>query len=301
MHISRIDLNLLVVLDAIYAEGGITRAAEKLHLSQPAVSHALGRLRELFKDPLFEREGRAMVPTRLTRSLIEPVQRALRGLEVTLNELESFDSTTTQKRFTIGLRDVLESTLLPSFMQRICTTAPLIDISVVHVNRRDLEAELAMGTLDAAIDVLLPVSEKVRHAQIALDRLVVVARKGHPAVSTRLDLETYLKQDHILVSSRRSGIGSIEDVEISRLGLQRRIRLRCQHYYAACRIVSQTDLILTMPERYARDTNRLFNNQILPLPLEMMPLDVYLYWHANVDNEPSNRWLREQLMQAVER
>ncbi len=301
MHINRIDLNLLVVLDAIYAEGGITRAAEKLHLTQPAVSHALGRLRELFKDPLFEREGRAMVPTPLTRSLIEPVQRALRGLEVTLNELETFDPTSTQKRFTIGLRDVLESTLLPSFMQRICASAPLIDISVVHVNRRDLETELAMGTLDAAIDVLLPVSEKVRHRQIALDRLVVVARKGHPAVNARLDLETYLKQDHVLVSSRRTGVGSLEDVELSRLGLQRRLRLRCQHYYAACRIVSQTDLVLTMPERYARDTNRLFNNQILPLPLEMMPLDVYLYWHANVDKEPSNRWLREQLMQAVER
>ncbi len=301
MHISRIDLNLLVVLDAIYTEGGITRAAGKLHLTQPAISHALGRLRELFKDPLFEREGRAMVPTPLTRSLIEPVQRALRGLEVTLNELESFDPITTQKRFTIGLRDVLESTLLPAFMQRICAAAPLIDISVVHVNRRDLENELAMGTLDAAVDVLLPVSEKVRQQRVALDRLVVVARKGHPKVNARLDLETYLEQDHVLVSSRRSGIGSLEDVELSRMGLQRRLRLRCQHYYAACRVVSQTDLILTMPERYAHDTNRLFNNQILPLPLEMLPLDAYLYWHANVDKEPSNRWLREQLLQAAER
>ena len=301
MHISRIDLNLLVVLDAIYTEGGITRAAGKLHLTQPAISHALGRLRELFKDPLFEREGRAMVPTPLTRSLIEPVQRALRGLEVTLNELESFDPATTQKRFTIGLRDVLESTLLPAFMQRIYVNAPLIDIGVVHVNRRDVEAELAMGTLDAAIDVLLPVSEKVRHSRIALDRLVVVARKGHPKVNARLDLETYLEQDHVLVTSRRSGIGSLEDVELSRMGLQRRLRLRCQHYYAACRVVSQTDLILTMPERYANDTNRLFNNQILPLPLEMLPLDAYLYWHANADKEPSNRWLREQLLQAAER
>ncbi|MGH8454215.1 MAG: LysR family transcriptional regulator [Nevskiales bacterium] len=294
MHINRIDLNLFVVLDAIFSEGGITRASQKLQLSQPAVSHALGRLRGMFNDPLFVREGRAMVPTPLARSLIEPVRRSLRELEVTLNEHERFDPASTQKHFTVAVRDVLESTLLPPLMRYVIAQAPRIDIAAIRVDRRQLESELAMGTLDAAIDVLLPLSGKIQRRRIALDPVVVVARKNHPHLRSDFDLETYLRQEHVLVSSRRSGPG-LEDVELSRLGLQRRIRLRCQHYFAACQVVSQTELVLTMPERHARVTNAPFGNQILPFPVETPRLDAYLYWHVNVDNEPASRWLREQL------
>jgi DNA-binding transcriptional LysR family regulator len=299
VHISRIDLNLLVVLDAIYTEGGITRAAEKLHLTQPAISHSLGRLRELFRDALFVREGRAMVPTPLARNLIEPVRRALRSLEVTLNELERFDPASTRRRFTVAVRDVFEATVLPPLLQQVARAAPSVDVAAVQVERRDLESELAAGTLDCALDVLLPMSEQVRRRRITVDQHVVVARRSHPAVRRGLTLATYLKQHHVLVSSRRSGPG-LEDVELSRQGLSRRIRLRCQHYFAACRVVSQTDLVLTMPGSYARIANRQFGNRILPLPFAMPPLDAYLYWHANVDREPANRWLRERLAVAFE-
>jgi DNA-binding transcriptional LysR family regulator len=299
VHISRIDLNLLVVLDAIYTEGGITRAAEKLHLTQPAISHSLGRLRELFRDALFVREGRAMVPTPLARNLIEPVRRALRSLEVTLNELERFDPASTRRRFTVAVRDVFEATVLPPLLQQVAHAAPSVDVAAVQVERRDLESELAAGTLDCALDVLLPMSEQVRRRRITVDQHVVVARRSHPAVRRGLTLATYLKQHHVLVSSRRSGPG-LEDVELSRQGLSRRIRLRCQHYFAACRVVSQTDLVLTMPGSYARIANRQFGNRILPLPFAMPPLDAYLYWHANVDREPANRWLRERLAVAFE-
>lgn len=298
MHISRIDLNLLVVLDAIFSEGGITKASHKLHLTQPAISHALGRLRELFGDPLFTREGRAMVPTPFARRLIEPVRRSLRSLEITLNELESFDPSSTQKRFTLAVRDVLEAVVLPPLMKHINEHAPLVDVAAVRVDRRELESELAAGHLDVALDVLLPLSDAIRHTRIAEDRMVVIARKDHPEVGAKLNLETYLRQEHVLVSSRRTGPG-LEDVELSRLGLQRRTRLRCQHYYAACRVVSETDFILTMPERYGRIANAQFGNQVLPFPLENPTLDVYLYWHANVENEPANRWLRGMLTSAV--
>ena len=297
MHLNRIDLNLFVVLDAIYTEGGITRAAKKLHLTQPAISHALARLRLMFDDPLFKREGRAMVPTPLARRLMEPLRRSLRSLEITLNEASAFDPATSQKRFTIAVRDVLESTLLPGFMKRITRLAPHIEIAVVQADRRELESELAMGTIDAALDVLLPLSDRILRQRAGLDPLVVVARKQHPKVRRGLKLVTYLQQDHVLVSSRRSGPGLV-DIELSRRGLQRRIRLRCQHYFSACRVVSQTDLILTMPERYARDAGRLLGNQVLPLPFVMPALDAYLYWHANADAEPASRWLREQILQS---
>lgn len=297
MHISRVDLNLFIVFEAIYVEGSVTRASQKLNLTQPAISHALGRLRLLFDDPLFVRQGHAMVSTPLARSIIEPVRRSLRGFEVTLNGLDKFDPATTRKQFTLALRDVLESTILPPLVTKVCASAPLVDIAAIQVERRELESELAGGTLDLAIDILLPLSSEILHRQIMVDKTVVVARKNHPRIKGSLDLESYLEQDHILTSSRRRGPG-LEDFELSRLGVQRRIRLRCQHYFAACRVVSQTDLLLTMPERYAEVANQQFGNQILAFPTELPPFDVYLYWHANVDNDPANRWLREQVLQS---
>ncbi|HUP93087.1 MAG TPA: LysR family transcriptional regulator [Solimonas sp.] len=298
MHLNRIDLNLLVVLNAIYTEGGITRAADKLHLTQPAISHSLARLRELFGDALFVREGRAMVPTPLARKLIEPLRRSLRGLEVALNEVESFDPATSDKRFTLGVRDLLESTLLPPLMQRLAKGAPGVEIAAVRFDRQDLDSELAAGALDLALDVLLPHGEHVLHQRVALDRLVVVTRKRHPVAKGKLDLKTYLRLDHVIASSRRTGPG-LEDMELARRGLQRRIKLRCQHYFAACRVVEQSDLILTIPERYAGGASRQLDNVILPLPFEVPSLDAYLYWHANTDNEPANRWLREQIAEVM--
>jgi DNA-binding transcriptional LysR family regulator len=300
MHLSRIDLNLFVVFEAIYSEGSVTRASRKLNLTQPAISHALGRLRLLFNDPLFERQGHAMVSTPLARNLIEPVRRALRGFEVTLSGLEQFDPATSDKQFTLAVRDVLEATILPPLTARMRKDAPQVGLAAVKVERREIEGELAAGSLDVAIDVLLSLSNDIRHQQLLADKTVVVVRKDHPRIKSKLDLQAYLAEDHILASSRRHGSG-LEDFELSRLGLQRRVMLRCQHYYAACRVVSQTDLLLTMPERYARAANQHLDNRILPFPADMPPFDVYLYWHANVDGDPANRWLREQLIRSVRR
>jgi DNA-binding transcriptional LysR family regulator len=299
MHISKVDLNLFIVFEAIYAEGSITRASLKMNLTQPAISHALNRLRQLFDDPLFERQGHVMVPTPLARSIIDPVRLSLRGFEVTLNGAERFDAASSERGFSLGVRDVLEASVLPPLMARMAQDAPSATLSTLQVGRREMESELAAGTLDAAIDILLPLSNDIHRTLLAGDKTVVLVRRGHPVVKGTLDLDTYLRQEHIQTSSRRRGPG-LEDFELSRLGLQRRIRLRCQHYFAACRVVSQTDLVLTMPERLARIVNQQFGNQILPFPLQMPSLDIYLYWRANVDNDPASIWLREQIKASVQ-
>ena len=189
--------------------------------------------------------------------------------------------------------------MLPPLMKRVTEMAPQVNIAAVQTDRRELESELAAGTLDLAIDVLLPLSSAVLHTQIETDTTVVLVHKNHPLVRGSLDLETYLQQDHILATSRRKGPG-MEDFELSRLGLQRRVRLRCQHYFAACRVVSQTNLLLTMRERYARVVNEQFGNQILPFPLALPSFDAHLYWHANVDADPANLWLREQIIHSLQ-
>lgn len=299
-NLARIDLNLLVVLETIHAEGGITRAAEKLHLSQPAISHALARLRETFDDPLFVRQGNTMVPTPFARRLLEPVRESLRTLDEAFAGLERFDPATSRKRFTLGLRAVMEPAVLPALMQEILGAAPGVSVAAVRVDRRRVEADLASGALDIALDVLLPVPDAVRHVRLSSDRLVVVARHDHPGIGATLDLDAYLRLDHILVSARRRGMG-LEDAALSRLGHQRTIRMRCQQYFAACRVVSRTDLVLTMPERQARITNREFDNRVLPLPIDGPSLDAYLYWHASADTDPANVWLRDRIGTAFTR
>ncbi len=295
VNIRKVDLNLLVVLDAIYTEGGITRASKKLHLTQPAVTHALNRLRDVFDDPLFVRDGRSMIPTPKARALIGPTRESLRGIEIMLGESDRFDPLTATRRFVVGMRDTMEPTLLPALMERVGRLAPQVDLESVQTDRRALEHELAAGVLDVVLDVLLPTGDHIMQRPVPFDRLIVAARQGHPEVGPGLNLDTYLRQSHVLATVRRRG-GGVEDVELNRRGLQRHIRLRCQHHFAAFEVVRNSDLILTMPEGYAKVANAGGALQILDFPLPIPGHDGHLYWHANVDSDPANRWLREQVL-----
>lgn len=295
MHNHHLDLNLLQVFLTIYREGSLTRAARRLHLTQPAVSHALARLRDQLGDPLFEREGNAMVPTAKARQLFGPVSDTLHALDQALVLQPGFDPSSARQEFRLGLRDVLEAIALPPLMQQLQKEAPGIGIASVRTERRELESALASGSLDLAVDVLLPLGKDIRHQLVSSERLVVLARRGHPALNGPLTLDRYLEQRHILVSSRRRGQG-VEDFELTRLGLQRDIALRCQHFYAACQVAAGSDLLLTMPEHYARLLHRDTGTSIHPLPMEMPPLDVYLYWHARQQDDPASLWLRQHIV-----
>lgn len=300
MHLSQVDLNLFVVLEAIYREGNLTRAGRQLKLTQPAMSHALKRLRELLKDPLFIREGANMVPTPFSRNMINEVRQALQILEVNLYENRNFDPAHTRRDFQIGFWELMESGILPPLAKVMAKAAPEISITTSRVKRREIEAELASGTLDLALDIPITMSDSIKHQPLFSDRVVVMAREDHPALAGELDLDTYLGQDHIMVSSRRHG-PSLVDTELNRKGRKRRIVLRCQHYFAACRVVSETDMLLTIPERYAQLLNNGFGHRLHPFPLKtLQQLEIHMYWHESADNDPPNRWLREQIKRVVE-
>jgi DNA-binding transcriptional LysR family regulator len=290
---NRLDLNLLHVFDTIYREGSLTRAAKALHLTQPAVSHSLSRLRDHFDDPLFTRQGNQMVPTPLARRFLESMKPGLTQIQGAVNQFHAFDPANQRKTYSLGLRDVLESTFLPQLMQRL-DPYPELEIVSKRIPRREMETQLAAGKLDFSVDVLLPVSNQTSHELLRRDKLVVLARDGHPLASQTLDMKGYLAARHVLVSSRTEGPG-IEDFELSRLGVQRSIRLRCQHYYAACRVVEATDLLLTMPETYARIISERANITIMNPPADLPSLDAHLYWHKAYDQEPALLWFREQL------
>jgi DNA-binding transcriptional LysR family regulator len=300
VHLSQVDLNLFVVLEAIYREGNLTRAGRQLKLTQPAMSHALKRLRELLKDPLFIREGPNMLPTPFTRNMINDVRQALQILEVNLYENRNFDPAHTRRNFQLGFWELMESTILPSLAKTLAQAAQEISITTLRVKRREIEVELASGALDLALDIPITMSDSIRQKPLFSDRVIVVARAGHPAIARELDLDTYLAQDHILVSSRRYG-PSLVDAELNRKGKKRRIVLRCQNYFAACRAVGETDMLLTMPEHYAAMLNSRFSNRLYPFPLKsLQTLDIHMYWHESAENDPPNRWLREQIKKVVD-
>lgn len=300
MQLSRIDLNLFTVFDAIYREGGITAAAKRLHLSQPAISHALARLRELLDDPLFERHGNDMVPTPTARALAVTIANSLGSLEEMLHRAGHFDPATSQRRFTIAVRDSHERSFLPALVAELSREAQGIDVSIVRIERGNLEEDLLSGELDAAVDVALSTSADIRRERLGAEPLVVLARQDHPVVRGTLERETYFALEHVLVTGRRHG-GGFEDIALNRLGLSRRVRARCQQYATAAEVVSQSDMLTTLPGTQAILANRRTNNQVLAFPIDIPFMEHFLYWHANVDADKANRWFREKVSTLLRR
>lgn len=298
MNISRTDLNLFVVFEAIYSQGGVTRAAEMLHLTQPTISHALGRLRERVGDPLFVRHGQRLMPTPLAHKMIGPTREALKLFARTLAELDGFDPATAEMHFSIGMRSLMENSFFLPLVMRVNRLAPRVTLASAQLDRRRIEGDLSSGELNAAIDVFLPLGAGIRREHLLSSPSVVVARQGHPLVQGRISLEDYLALDHVIVTSRPRGAGP-EDIALSREGQTRRIAARCQQVSTAMRAVAASDLVLTVAENFARQANTWFGNQIVPVPFEAPRIDAYLYWHSNTDADPANQWLRHTIKSCV--
>lgn len=290
--LSRLDLNLFRVFDTIYRERNLTRAAGILCLSQSAVSHAVGRLRARLGDPLFVREGQGVVPTPLADRLWPDIQEALALLRQAVHRSQRFDAARDVGQVTLAMNDELEPSILPVLVRELRAQVPALRVASVRLDRASLRADLAAGRLDCAIDVAQPVSADLCHAPLLRDDFVVVSREARA-----LDAEAYLAARHITVSSRRTG-RAVEDFGLSRLGLERQVIMRCQHYEAACRIVAQSDLLLTMPRRQAEAVNAALGNAVLPMPIPLAGVALHLYWHRQRDGDPANRWLRERVLAA---
>lgn len=298
MHIYRTDLNLLVVFDCIYSQGSVTRAAEILHLTQPTVSHSLARLRDRIGDPLFIRNGQKLVPTATAHKLIHPVRQALQLLETSLADLEGFDPASAHNRFTVGMRPLMESAFFLPLMQEVSGRAPGVSLSSVQFDRDNIEAELTSGNLSVAIDVFLSLPDNILRQHLASARIVVIARRGHPALGLRgLNLEQYLQCQHLLVSSRSQGHG-VEDLMLAREGKSRQVVARCQQISTALELVRDSDLLLTVAETYV---NRFYRDdlyQICLAPFAAPTIDTFLYWHVSSEADKGNQWLRSMIVKS---
>ena len=272
VHIDKLDLNLLRTLQAIHAEGSVTRAAVRLHQTQSAISHALRRLRDVLGDPLFVRQGSALVATPFTRNVMGPLQASLRAMENALNAAARFDPSTALRRFVVGMDERLEVYALPAFVNKILNSGPGLEFSSIRLQQDSLEDSLASGRVDAAILAASFHNPDLRRSLMARDGLVVLARQDHPIVRGRsLTLNRYLASEHIAVIGD-STHPIEEDVALSRAGQARRVRIRTQRYVAAMAIVAESDLLVTMPRFYALVVNRYTRNRMVPFPVRTDPI-----------------------------
>lgn len=294
---SRMDLNLLQVFDAIFRKQGITAAARHLHLSQPAVSHGLAKLRTLLGDQLFVRNGNEMVPTAKARALAGPVRNALRGLTAAIDDLGNFDPKKSDREFRIGIRLSGEMARFPRIAAKVHKIAPNVRLISTTFRRRDLISSLMDGELDLAFDIAVPAArQRLESVFVGGEPLVVATRPGHPLIGKKLTLGTYLSLDHIVASPRPHGPG-LEDIALAGSGSSRRVAMRCQHLTTAWQIVAETDLALTLPAANAALLGAMAPLSVSPLPLPLETSQSHLFWHPANSDDSGLAWLRALIVE----
>ena len=289
------DLNLFRVFDAVYRAGSLTEAARDLHLSQPAVSNALARLREHFDDPLFVRRGRSIAPTPVADNIAEDIQSALSLLQDSVHRGQHFEPTNSQRRFVLGMGDTMEFLLLPPLIKQLATTAPQLSLHSRRLRRDQLSRHLALGELSLAVDVPQSVDNGIEQRPLRSEPLCVLMQATHPLASTILTMEDYLQARHIGVSGRREG-ALFEDMQLQQLGFKRQVQVRGQSYHAACHVVAASSLLLTLPQQLGERYANLLGLALQPLPVVTPTLEMTLYWHRSANADAGHRWLRKQLI-----
>jgi len=285
----KFDLNLLKVFDAIYKLGTITRAAEHLKVSQPAVSHALARLREIYSDTLFSRSPQRMKPTPIANDIAVNIDETLQQTRISLAKAGRFNASTSERHFKLIMSDVLGAAVLPLLVSNIAKAAPNMTIEVQQYPRYNAVEDLINGEVDFIISHFLPEHPKICKEKITEEEYACFVDSNHPCVKTDFDLEQYLAYQHIHASSRKDGKNYI-DMALQALGEYRKIAYQTQDYLVTPYALVNSELILTSPKSIAVN----YDFVKLPVPFEIQPISIYLYWHTSRDSDPASRWLRAQ-------
>jgi len=294
MDISGVDLNLLKLFDALLKEGSVTRAGQRLGLSQPAASRGLGRLRRLLNDQLLIRATNGWELTPRAVALSVPVAKLLDDArEIVAPSV--FDPTTASRRFTIATGDHMALMLLPVLISTLARQAPGIDL-VIPTSSGDNVDLLTQGGPDLAIGVFQSLPARFYQRALYEEDLVCVVRNNHPEVSDQLTLKNFVSLSHLAVIITGKGKSSIDDA-LAEQGLTRRITMQIPHFLVAPMIVSESDLILTIPRKLAYKMRLSVPIKILELPLEVTSFTPSMIWHERQHKDPGHIWLRNLIMQ----
>ncbi len=306
MSFRNLDLNLLRVFDAVMAERNLTRAAERLAMTQPAVSHALKRLREALGEELFVRQAFGMKPTSRAEGLWPEVRQALDRLRAVLDPREYLPASE-DATFQIAMADATAALVLPPLVADLEAQQARARVHVLPLTTRDPrslleqgEADFALGYFPQAVAALQGQGQlaAIRQHRLYESQYVCVMRRDHPLAQAPLDLETYCAAHHLLVSFSGRPHGFVDE-SLAALGRSRRIVLTVNQFFTAGRVVAQSDLLTVLPARFVSATG--YKSELIerPLPFALAPVHVDMLWHMRNEDRPPQRWLRERLLLAA--
>ncbi len=300
-NLSSTDLNLLPVFQVLLEERSVTRAAGRLNLTQPAISRNLSRLRELFNDPLFTRTPKGLSPTPRAEALALQLQQSLQDLSQLISPA-TFNPATATQSFRLATTDYGTQVLLPPVLKRMRTEAPGVDLEIIPWQENLLQ-QLDQEGIDLATCTVEDAPAAIHGRGVGSDRFVCVVREGHPLAERGINLESYATYPHALITMGGARKGAI-DYLLEERGLSRRIALRVPHFVAALAMISQTDLILTVPYGLAVSFADQYHLKMLPFPMEQKGFTYSIIWHERHMKDPSHVWLRqlvfEELTKALE-
>ncbi len=296
MRLRNLDLNLLLVFDAVLRERSVVRAADALALSQPAVSHALNRLRHALKDTLFVRTPSGMIPTPRAEELALPVRKALDDLQLAV-EGNSFAPASADRRFTIAVNNYAAIVAVGPIVAAVRAQAPKVRLSLVPSGTLNLSDKLDRGELDLAIAARTLEGERFASQLLMEDRFVAVLRGGHPALRKKLTIAELAKLKHLAISS------SGENLDFLDTFLQARKSVRSVAsdvpYLSAGAVLVQSNLVAILGRKLAVEFRRAFPIELRDLPFEAPRLQSVINWHRRFDDLPAHRWLRDTIIKAT--
>ena len=299
MNLRSVDLNLLVALDALLTERHVTRAAEKVGLTQPAMSNALARLRHHFNDDLLVRTAKGMETTPRGQALVSPVRNSLRQIERMLDSTPGFDPARTKQRFTIRLSDLLSFLILPHLTGSVGKASEGLGLDIVHLSPAQTIDALEKDDLDLAVSMDLQHSSSIRSEPAFADKMVCVMRKSHRLAGQRLTFTKFLGERHVKVSMSPTDLRFVDNV-LADMRLKRRTAINVPHWLVVPQILKQTDYIAVMPASVAvalADKSLVVQS----LPFASATFEWKVYWHRRHDDNPAVLWLRGQIRAACVR
>ncbi|HEU0202646.1 MAG TPA: LysR family transcriptional regulator [Burkholderiaceae bacterium] len=296
MELKDLDLNLLVVFNHLLAERRVSKVAETLDLTQPAVSNSLRRLRTLFGDELFLRTSNGMEPTPFAEQLAESVTYALGMIHSAVNQRTSFDPATSKRAFTVAMTDIGEIYFLPKLMDEMARVAPGVTLSTVRNTAINLKDEMEAGRVDLAIGLLPQLKAGFFQRRLFRQSYVCLFRKGHRLDKRKISLTEFSAAQHIVVVSAGTGHGKVDEI-LERNGIERNVRLTVPHFVAVGHLLRKSDMIATVPERFAQSVVEPFGLTYVAHPAPLPEIAINLFWHAKYHKDPANQWLRGLVFQ----
>jgi DNA-binding transcriptional LysR family regulator len=307
-NLAALDLNLLRVLDVLMQERRVATAAQRLQLSQPAVSNALARLRKALGDELLTRAPKGMEPTPFAKELHATLQPALQAIEQSLQAKAAFDPASSRWQARIAMTDIGEIVFLPALLAHAGRAAPGLTLETLRdsqaksfASASGITTAMAEGRVDLAMGWLPDVTEGLYQRKLFSQRYVCIARSGHPLLAAKkpkLTIEKFLSADHIAIRAEGTGHTKADEMlqAMNHAGQQRKVKLRVPSFLSVPQIVSQTDLIATVPEKLAEQCAKPFQLHVLPLPVDMPAFELKVFWHRRVHTDPANQWLRSLIV-----